>query len=62
MNIIKFFILVAFIVMTTTACTTMSVYKNAPSSSNNGYHRNEYNHRHGNAPPVPDQNQLPPQK
>lgn len=59
MNILKLFILATFGITLLAACSeTTSVYKDTPS----GYHRNEYNHRHGNAPPVPDQNQLPPQK
>jgi len=57
MNILTLFII--SLLLTTVACSsTTSVYKDTPSSSS-GYHRNEYNHRYGNAPPVPDQNQLP---
>ena len=55
-NLLTFFIISLLI----TACSsTTSVYKDTPKSATSGYHRNEYNHRHGNAPPVPDQNQLP---
>ena len=60
MNILTLFII--SLLLTSVACSsTSSVYKDIPSSSSSasGYHRNEYNHRYGNAPPVPDQNQLP---
>lgn len=62
MNILKHFIMMTFSFIMITACGTTSVYTADTSSSATGYHRNEYNHKHGNAPPVPDQKQLPPQK
>lgn len=53
------YLIILLMVSTLIACGTTSVYKDDNSKQPSGYHRNEYNHRHGNAPPVPNQNQLP---
>jgi|694.fasta_scaffold35268_4 hypothetical protein len=55
----KALLILITITMVLTACGTTSVYQDDGSKQPSGYHRNEYSHRHGNAPPVPDQNQLP---